>query len=898
MLPESEPHTIKELIFNGNQNPDHPALESPGYQPLTYRDLRKQVLRFIKTLTAMGFCRNDRIAVIMPAGPETAVLGIAVMTGFTHTPLNPQYKEPEFQAVFSRLNVKAVILQKNHETAARAAALSRSIPIIEITPSPDQAGMFTIGMGIGEEGNEVMFARPEDTAIVMLTSGTTSLPKVVPLTQKQVCKSVGTLCSQLHHTDQDKSLHIVPHFHLLGVLGTLLAPLSCGGTVICTRDFIAPDFLSLLKNEHPTFYCAGPAHHQAILHELKKVPSGELKDHSLQYIRSISAPLPVPVRQELIALLEVPIIESYAMTESPNITINMAEKEGSVGVPIIESLAIMDDDGSRLGTFENGEVVIQGDVVFSGYEDAPDKNASSFISGWFMTGDVGYLDDEGYLYLTGRKKELINKGGEKLSPAEIDQVLMTHPAVKQAMAFRINDHVLGEDIAAMVVVEDQHTGEEELRKFLLERLIPFKVPRRIYVVDEIPKGPTGKLLRYVGTERYNTGTFEDALTPRPTPDTISPEVSLNQEKLLQIWNDILDVESLSPDDDFFRCGGNSLSAIELLVKIQRTFHLTIAPDTIYRYPTIRHQALLIAQKTGTGKQYHPLIVPIRGEGILPPLFCFHPLGGWIGKYQDLSPFFDQNRPVFGIRAKGFEAAEKPSLTIKEAARDYADAIKTVQKEGPYFLLGYSAGAHYAFELACLFQSRGEQVIFLGIIDQSVPSPQRQLFHHTKGQGSTSIMAAGYHLYRFVRSGLITHPDSIFYSLFVRSVSICSRGVLLLTASRSSPAPGSEEDTVFGGEKDTLLSQFPEAQQSLVRTQMRAFRNYHPGTYSGDLTFFSTGPDAEFYPGNLTQGWNSCVTGKIIVIDIPGKHDSLFKEPFVRVVAQKIEESLRRVDAHG
>jgi thioesterase domain-containing protein len=214
------------------------------------------------------------------------------------------------------------------------------------------------------------------------------------------------------------------------------------------------------------------------------------------------------------------------------------------------------------------------------------------------------------------------------------------------------------------------------------------------------------------------------------------------------------------------------------------------------------------------------------------------------------------------------------------------------------LLGYSAGAHYAFELACLFQSRGEQVIFLGIIDQSVPSPQRQLFHRTKGQGSTSIMAAGYHLYRFVRSGLITHPDSIFYSLFVRSVSICSRGVLLLTASRSSPAPGSEEDTVFGGEKDTLLSQFPEAQQSLVRTQMRAFRNYHPGTYSGDLTFFSTGPDAEFYPGNLTRGWNSCVTGKIIVIDIPGKHDSLFKEPFVRVVAQKIEESLRRVDAHG
>ena len=207
---------------------------------------------------------------------------------------------------------------------------------------------------------------------------------------------------------------------------------------------------------------------------------------------------------------------------------------------------------------------------------------------------------------------------------------------------------------------------------------------------------------------------------------------------MQIWKDILDIASLTPDDDFFRCGGNSLTAIELLVKIQRAFHLTIEPDTIYRYPTIRQQALIITQKTGNREHYHPLIVPIRGEGTLPPLFCIHPLGGWIGKYQEISPFFDRARPVFGIRAKGFEATEKPSLTIGEAVRDYADAIKTVQKEGPYHLMGYSAGGIYAFELACLFQSRGEQVIFLGIIDQSVPSPQKQLFNRAKGQGSTSV----------------------------------------------------------------------------------------------------------------------------------------------------------------
>jgi oxalate---CoA ligase len=898
MVPKSEPNTIKELIFEGNQDPDHPAIETPGYQPLTYRDLRKQALLVIKTLTAMGFGRNDRIAVIMPAGPETAVLGIAVMAGFTHAPLNPQYTEPEFLAVLSRLKVKVVIVQKDSETAARAAASSRNIPLIEITPSPDQAGTFTFGTDMADEGNDGVFAQPDDTALVLLTSGTTSLPKIVPLTQKQISKSVGILRSQLHHTDRDKSLHIVPHFHLLGILGTLLAPLSEGGTVICTRNFIAPDFLSLLKNSRPTFYCAGPSHHQAILHELKKVPLHELNNHSLRYIRSVSAPLPAPVRKELGTLLGVPIIENYAMTESPNITINMAEKEGSVGIPVIESLVILDADGTRLGSFQNGEVTIQGEVVFSGYEDTPEENASAFINGWFRTGDVGYLDDEGYLYLTGRKKELINKGGEKISPVEIDQVLMTHPAVHQAMAFRIDDEVLGEDIAAMVVVGDQNTSEEELRRFLLDRLIPFKVPRRIYVVDEIPKGPTGKLQRFIGTERYNNGTFEDTQTPGITNEPCSPEVSLNQEKLIRIWKDVLDIESLSPDDDFFRCGGNSLTAIELLVKMQRAFLLTIEPDTIYRYPTIRQQALIIAQKTGNREHYHPLIVPIHGEGTLPPLFCIHPLGGWIGKYQDISPFFNQDRPVFGIRAKGFEATEKASLTIQEAVRDYADAIKTVQNEGPYHLMGYSAGAIYAFELACLLQSRGEQVLFLGIIDQSVPSPQKQLFNRTKGQGSTSVTAAGYHLYRFMRNRLKTNPDSISYSLFVKGVGIFSRGLLLVTSFTILPVSKPDDDLVFGGEKDTLLSQFPEAQHSLVRTQMRALQYYHPGSYSGDLTFFSTGPDTEFYPGNLTRGWNSCVTGKITVIDIPGKHDSLFREPFVRVVAQKIEASLKGVDAHG
>ena len=234
--------------------------------------------------------------------------------------------------------------------------------------------------------------------------------------------------------------------------------------------------------------------------------------------------------------------------------------------------------------------------------------------------------------------------------------------------------------------------KEELRRFLLERLVPFKVPRGIWVVDEIPRGPTGKLLRYVGTDRFARGEYSDSGFPVVSGDTVPSSLFLLQEKLLRIWKESLGMSSISPDDDFFQCGGNSLSAIELLIKIQREFEVALPPDTVYLYPTIRKQADLLARKSGTGKNYHPLIVPVREQGSLPPLICIHSVGGWIGTYQNIFRHFHQDRAVFGIRARGLEPGEQPHQTITDAVREYADAVKTVQGEGPYHLLGYSAGA--------------------------------------------------------------------------------------------------------------------------------------------------------------------------------------------------------------
>jgi acyl-CoA synthetase (AMP-forming)/AMP-acid ligase II/thioesterase domain-containing protein/acyl carrier protein len=854
----------------------------------------------VKTLNAMGFCRNDRIAVILPGGPETGVASLAVMAGFTSVPLNPEYKEQEFAVYFSKMKIRAILVKKDSKTAARAVAASRSLPIIELIPSPDKAGIFTLSNVPSREMREAVFAVPSDVALLMQTSGTTALPKIVPNSQQQLCMSAKLLCTAFSLNATERSLHIVPFYHAMGILGTFLSPLLAGGTVICPDNFVASDFLPLLKKYRLTHYSAGPALHQGILREIKKARPEELKDHTLRFIRSTSASLPAIIHQELESVLGVPVIESYGMSEAGLLTVNLPQKRGSVGISVVDSLAVIDENGNRQKPCEQGEIVIQGESVFSGYENAPAETRTEFIDGWFKTGDIGYLDDEGYLYLTGRKSELINKGGEKISPAEIDNALMTHPSVKSAMTFRVNNAVLGEDIAAMVVLENPDTSEEELRTYLIDRLIQFKVPKRIYFVDEIPRGSTGKPLRYVGTERYTQGTFEHRRPQGRADDTVSPELTVYQEKLLQIWKDILDTTSLSLDDDFFRCGGNSLAAIELLIKIQRAFNLTIPPDTIYRYPTIRQQALIIAQKTGT-EHFHPLIVPIRTDGTLPPLFCFHSIGGWIGPYQNIFQFFNQDRPVFGIRAKGLEPGEKPWLTIDEAVREYADAIKTVQKEGPYYLLGYSAGALYAFELACQLQSRGESVVYLGNIDQSVPVPQSResgkvTYLFSGGKGSSTIMAAGLILFHFLNSRLKTKPDSILYSLFVNATGTLYKGILY-SGFQLHPAFGPNNGSAGEGEKD-WISTYPEKQQPLLKIHRAALRQYKPRTFLGNLTLFSTGPDWSSYPGDRTRGWKAFTKGKTIIIDLPGMHSALFLEPFAHVVAQKIEESLKRVDTHG
>jgi acyl-CoA synthetase (AMP-forming)/AMP-acid ligase II len=488
--------TLNALLASGAAAA--PAIRAPGRPALSYAGLRDLAGATIARLNAIGIGRNDRVAIVLPNGPEMAAAFIAIGAGATTAPLNPAYRADEFNFYLTDLQAKALIVQKGVATEARDVAAKLGVAVLELVPG-EHAGSFTLEGSSPAKATHPGVAEAGDIALVLHTSGTTARPKIVPLSQANICASARHIGATLALSPADACLNIMPLFHIHGLIAAVLSSLAAGGAVICTPGFDALRFFRLLDEERPSWYTAVPTMHQTILTRADR--NAEIIARAkLRFIRSSSASLPGPVMEQLEAVFGCPLVESYGMTEASH---QMASnplagprKPGSVGRAAGPEVAIMDDDGTILPQGEIGEVVIRGPNVTAGYEANPDANAKAFTHGWFRTGDQGAFDAEGYLTLTGRLKELINRGGEKVSPLEVDGVLSAHPAVAQALTFAMPHAKLGEEVAAAVVLrEGADCSERELRDFVAQQLADFKVPRKVVFLPEIPKGATGKLMR-------------------------------------------------------------------------------------------------------------------------------------------------------------------------------------------------------------------------------------------------------------------------------------------------------------------------------------------------------------------------------------------------------------------
>jgi acyl-CoA synthetase (AMP-forming)/AMP-acid ligase II len=580
-------HHLLEL--QAEREPDAIAIAAPGRAPLTYRGLSEQIECTATTLNALGIGRNDRVAIVLPNGPEMAVAFLAVASGATSAPLNPGYGAKEFEFYLSDLKAKALMIQSGLDSPARAVAQTHGIPIIELSPElTSEAGVFTL---TGEKRNSVDhggLSGSDDVALVLHTSGTTSRPKMVPLTQANLCTSAHNirLAFQLYH--RDRCLNVMPLFHIHGLIGAVLSSLVSGASVVCTPGFSASNFFQWLEEFRPTWYTAVPTMHQSIL---QRVASNKdvITRCPLRFIRSCSAALPPKVMSELESVFNAPAIESYGMTEaSHQMTSNplppQQRKPGSVGLPAGPEVAIMDQAGKLLPPGETGEIVIRGENVTRGYLNNPSANESAFVDGWFRTGDQGCLDPDGYLFITGRIKEIINRGGEKIAPREIDEVLMEHPAIAQAVAFAVPHATLGEDVAVAVVLhKDASVTEKEIRGFAFTRMADHKVPSQVLIVNEIPKGPTGKLQRIGLAEKLANKLKAEFVAPRNSIEDI----------LSKIWTEVLGVQQIGIHDNFFALGGDSLSAARVVSRVIAAFHVEPPLKTIFRAPTVADQSVVI-----------------------------------------------------------------------------------------------------------------------------------------------------------------------------------------------------------------------------------------------------------------------------------------------------------------
>lgn len=493
----SDESTIRQLLRAGRD--DAVAIAAPDRAPLTYRGLRENVARTVCALNRLGIGPNHRVAIVAANGPDMATAFVSIASGATTAPLNPAYNKEEFRFYLADLGAKALVVEKGSHSPAIAAASSLDIPVLEIVAGAN-AGSFVFTSDQGTAAGQAVYSQADDVALVLHTSGTTAKPKIVPLSHRNLCASAENISKTLALTADDRCMNIMPLFHIHGLIAPLLATLSAGASVFCTPGFNALKFYAWLKEADPTWYSAVPTMHQAILQRASKNQE-KIAGHSLRLIRSSSASLPPQVMHELEKTFGVPVLEAYAMTEaSHQMTCNplppKKRKPGTVGIAAGPEVAVMDDGGTLLAAGAIGEVVIRGSNVTAGYENNAAANAVSFTNGWFRTGDQGVMDDEGYLSITGRLKEIINRGGEKISPREIDDVLMDHPAVQQVVTFAMPDKKLGEEIAAAVVLREGAVAtDQDLRKYVGSRLAKFKVPRKILFLDEIPKGATGKLQR-------------------------------------------------------------------------------------------------------------------------------------------------------------------------------------------------------------------------------------------------------------------------------------------------------------------------------------------------------------------------------------------------------------------
>jgi oxalate---CoA ligase len=702
----SRPLYVSALAGWARATPEAPAIFAPDCSPLSFRDLWKRIEEIGAGLQALGIGAGDVVAVSMPEGPELLVALLGIMGVAAAAALDWNLTESE---LYSRLAIVPVrCLWAPDAGRAGVVAQRLSVPVVfqhsRRDGLPDRPGV------------------PAETALISSTSGTSGDRKFVPLTHENLQAVCSGAQRALGYTSRDRYLGVMPLHHVAGFRNAL-GQLVAGGSVIATRGFDSRLFLSWLSGFEPTWLAATSPMNREILELAKLHPESfkpqsfkpqSLKQSSLRFIRVVAGAAPA-LLDELESVSGIRMVVGYGLTEAAMVTHTPPDgprKRGSVGRSVNCEVAIVDDCGNLLPPEKQGEVVVRGANVAHGYLNDPEATAQTFRGGWLHTGDLGRMDGDGDLFIMGRIKETIKRGGETIAPLEIDQTLVEHPAAAQAAAFAIPHPTLGEDVAAAIVVrEGCHVTAEEIRAFLSSRLSRNKIPGAIWFVDSIPVSSTGKPIRKALSEKF----------PGRTGDSTGRRALTALEgRIASIWERILPIAVSQPGDDFFGLGGDSLSAARMLAAVQEEFALDNSvwerieffdSPTLAVLTRIVEQCMEEAKRQRTaGRRFDNVsAVFLQSGGDGPPVFFFPGADLEPPYLRHLALSLQSRQPFIALRHRLTDPRDFPEL-----AAHAATLIRGIRARGPLVVAGHCYGGILAYETAnrLIGESNGSVAIVL------------------------------------------------------------------------------------------------------------------------------------------------------------------------------------------
>ena len=851
------------IAYWANETPNASALLGPGQASLDYQSLQQLVTEFRGELARCGFGRNDRIAVVHSGGAEMAASLIGIICNASVAPFNPAMSSGEFYLHFQDKKIKALAIEKDFPSYARDAAKQLGIAVLDIEHiDPASAGKVRLSGTTGDpKGITTEPVQEDDLLVVLTTSGTTSYGKTVPLPHRVALPRVRNMAQMMKFDRHDRILNIMPLFHTGGFSAGLLTTIFSGGSFFPIKNNDVDMLFRCLGEARPTVIAGG----YTVFHSIERKAQDYLEaieaiKPGLRMLRTGTGHLDQKIAERLETIFSVPVVEAYGSAETSFMACTGVppepRKPGSVGRPDRNRVFVVDAQGNPVPDTEKGEIVVKRETAFDGYENNPAANREAFSKGWYHTGDEGYLDEDGFLFITGRIKEMINRGGVKIIPTEVDQAALKHDAIREAVSFPLPHKTLGDDLALSVVLEAGETvSEADLKNFLTEYLVPHKIPSRIIFVDEIPKGATGKAQRRKLNQQLQVSSLGAA---EPIPFDREVNLPADTLKMQKIWQDVLGRKKIGLDENFFALGGDSLQAVDLFLRIEKVLGQRLPRDVLFEAGTIREMARLIEEGLSSS-----CIVPIQPRGTRPPLFFVHPVGGEVLGYRDFAKYLDADQPFYGIQQFQSETNFSRFSSLEDMADYYLDEIRQVQPKGPYYLGGHSFGGLVAYVIARKLALLGEETAFLALLDTYLPSRKRYV-------SPMNWISKHYRIWS--QLPFSKKPGYIFDRM--RNI---AKGVMRLLKLKFMSASGSN----LPGSKTSTAGAI--SNQDLNALNVKKFR---PLPYSGDAIFFRTELPVSLHP-NVHNEWKNLIQGRLDICEISGGHVQIMEEPNVQELASKL-----------